>query len=249
MYNNFENESGLQNQIDAELSKFNWGAFFLNWFWAIFNGAWGSIWPTFAIMVVLAFLSYIPIIGILFVIVNFCLAIYVGKKGNEWAWYGSKKWESIESFTKTQRIWGGISPFAVMILSFVVSLFVTIIAALVFQPFATNAVKQAKTINGTAISTIVKAPEYKTMSSGEDIAEYFINNKIYYRYFTSEFNSVIADKQGPYYVVLTFVKEDGECSLERKNCYVLYNIKTSKKLSPVEKTYFDDNGLTKSESL
>ena len=249
MYSNYdENDQNLRNQIDEELSKFNWGAFFLNIFWAIPNGAWKSFWPTFLIMCILYLLTAIPLIGLLFGILVLVLAIYIGKKGNEWAWYG-KQWESLETFSKVQKNWAIASPFVAIILSFVIPLCITIVAALVSQPFAKNVIYQAKTVNSTAISSLVKAPEYKKMSSGEDIAEYFVNNKTYNRYFTIEGNSVVADKQGPYYAVLTFVKEDGECSLEGKNCYVIYNIKTSKRLSPVEKTYFDDNGLTKSESL
>lgn len=31
------------SDINAELEHFNWGAFFLGWIWAIFNGAWRDI--------------------------------------------------------------------------------------------------------------------------------------------------------------------------------------------------------------
>lgn len=37
------------SDINAELEHFNWGAFFLGWIWAIFNGAWRDIWPVFLI--------------------------------------------------------------------------------------------------------------------------------------------------------------------------------------------------------
>jgi hypothetical protein len=47
----------------------------------------------------LSLLSLIPI-----PIIGLAVAIVLGIKGNEWAWR-SKKWDSIEHFRRTQRIW------------------------------------------------------------------------------------------------------------------------------------------------
>lgn len=246
MYSNYDEDAEiLRNRIDEELGKFNWGAFLLNIFWAIPNGAWKSFWPTFLLMCIFYLLTAIPLIGLLFGILIIALAIYVGRKGNEWAWYG-KKWESIEKFSKVQKNWAIASPFAALFLSFAIPLCITIIAALISAPFAKDISDQSKMVNTKAVSTIVNAPEYKTMTSGKDVAEYFINKNIYKRYFSIDENSVLVGKKGPYYAVLTFVKEDGACTLESQNCYVLYQVKTPKKLMPVEKTYFDDKGATKS---
>jgi len=75
-------------EIEKELSKWNWGAFFLNWFWGIFNKSY------------LTLFALIPLLGAIW-------AIVCGIKGNEWAWR-NKKWESIEHFRKDQREWAMI---------------------------------------------------------------------------------------------------------------------------------------------
>lgn len=75
-------------EIEKELSKWNWGAFFLNWFWGIFNKSY------------LALFALIPVFG--------CLWAWVcGVEGNKWAWE-NKRWESIEHFRKDQREWAMI---------------------------------------------------------------------------------------------------------------------------------------------
>lgn len=73
--------------IEKEISKWNWGAFFLGWLWGLFNK---SYW---------ALLTLIPI-----PFFGNAWAIICGIKGNEWAWK-NKKWESIEQFKTIQRKW------------------------------------------------------------------------------------------------------------------------------------------------
>jgi len=82
-----ENTSGqgLNAAVPAEVQGLNWGAFFWNWIWAIFNNA-----------------------GIVWILVSFFLtpigAIYLLIKGNEIAWQ-NKQWASVEAFKSTQRKW------------------------------------------------------------------------------------------------------------------------------------------------
>ena len=71
--------------IPREIQGWNWGAFLLNWIWAIGNSVW------------LGLLALIPYVG-------FVMAIVLGVKGSEWAWQ-RKKWDSIEHFKRTQRKW------------------------------------------------------------------------------------------------------------------------------------------------
>ncbi len=82
-----ENTSGLgpQSHIPEEIKGWNWGAFFFNWIWGLFNG-------TF-----IALLTLVPCVGWVMVFV-------LGIKGNEWAWR-NKKWESVERFKQVQRYW------------------------------------------------------------------------------------------------------------------------------------------------
>jgi hypothetical protein len=71
--------------VDAELQKWNWGAFLLTWIWGVGNGVFRS------------FLVFVPIYGIY-------EWIMLGKNGNRLAWK-ARHWDNIEAFRKTQRKW------------------------------------------------------------------------------------------------------------------------------------------------
>jgi len=73
--------------LPPELQGWNWGGFLLTWVWGIGNRVWISL------------ISLIPV-----PIVGLAIAIVLGIKGNEWAWQ-NKKWNSIEHFRHTQRVW------------------------------------------------------------------------------------------------------------------------------------------------
>jgi hypothetical protein len=68
-----------------ELTRWNWGAFFLNWIWGIGNGT-----P-------IALLTLVPIVG-------FVMPFVLGVKGSGWAWR-NKRWDSLEHFARVQRRW------------------------------------------------------------------------------------------------------------------------------------------------
>jgi len=77
--------------IPDGVKGWSWGAFLLNWIWAIGNKTW------------IGLLALIPYVG-------FVMAIILGIKGREWAWKNDQ-WESVEHFNRVQRkwsIWGGI---------------------------------------------------------------------------------------------------------------------------------------------
>jgi len=81
------------------IKGWSWGAFFLNWIWAIGNRTWIGL---FAI---------VPYVG-------FIMAIVLGFKGREWAWK-NKEWESVEHFNRVQKkwsFWGVIIFFGVFII-------------------------------------------------------------------------------------------------------------------------------------
>lgn len=70
--------------LPPELKGFSWAAFLMNWIWSIAHNTW---------------------IGLLVFIVPFpIMQIVLGVKGNEWAWQ-NRKWDSIEQFRATQRVW------------------------------------------------------------------------------------------------------------------------------------------------
>ena len=72
-------------EIPAELDRWNWGAFFLNWIWGIGNS-------TF-----IALLALIPIVNLIMIFV-------LGARGSRWAWQ-NRAWRDAEHFRKTQRNW------------------------------------------------------------------------------------------------------------------------------------------------
>ena len=82
-----ENTSGqgALAAVPAEVDRWNWGAFLLNWIWGIGNN-------TF-----IALLMFVPF-------VNIVMPFVLGAKGSVWAWR-NKRWESVEEFRSVQRKW------------------------------------------------------------------------------------------------------------------------------------------------
>ncbi|QQG50381.1 MAG: ribonuclease G [Candidatus Berkelbacteria bacterium] len=85
--------TGGSGDVPEEIKGWNWGAFFLNWIWSIFNKVW--------IGLLALVLPFIPVVGGIGVLV---MAIVLGLKGSEWAWK-SRKFESVEQFKKVQKAW------------------------------------------------------------------------------------------------------------------------------------------------
>ena len=93
---NLTNNSGQGKDavvLDINEKKFNWGAFFFNFIWGIFNN-------TFITLIVIP-VAFIPIIG---GILCFGLQIWFGIMGNKWAWQ-NKQWKSVEHFHQVQKRW------------------------------------------------------------------------------------------------------------------------------------------------
>jgi len=67
------------------VAGWSWGAFLLNWIWAIGNRTW------------IGLLALVPYVG-------FGVAIWLGIKGREMAWK-AREWESVEHFNRVQRSW------------------------------------------------------------------------------------------------------------------------------------------------
>ncbi|HEX5686268.1 MAG TPA: cytochrome c oxidase assembly factor Coa1 family protein [Ideonella sp.] len=82
-----ENTSGqgASAAVPAEIDRWNWGAFLLNWIWGIGNNT------------LMALLMFVPL-------VNMVMVIVLGVKGSAWAWR-NKKWDSVEQFQRVQRSW------------------------------------------------------------------------------------------------------------------------------------------------
>jgi Cytochrome oxidase complex assembly protein 1 len=72
-------------EIPAEIDRWNWGAFLLNWIWGVGNN-------TF-----IALLTFVPFVGLV-------MPFVLGAKGSRWAWRNGR-WDSIEHFKRVQRLW------------------------------------------------------------------------------------------------------------------------------------------------
>lgn len=71
--------------IPDGVKGWSWGAFLLNWIWAIGNRSW------------IGLLAVIPYVG-------WIMAFWLGFKGREMAWK-NKQWDSLEHFNRVQRRW------------------------------------------------------------------------------------------------------------------------------------------------
>ncbi|MDJ0618350.1 MAG: serine/threonine-protein kinase [Calothrix sp. MO_192.B10] len=86
----FINNSGCgianeSEKVPEEILGWNWGAFLMPWLWLFTNHVW------------LGLLCLIPHVG-------WVMAIFMGAKGNEWAWK-SRYWRNIQHFKAHQRGW------------------------------------------------------------------------------------------------------------------------------------------------
>ncbi|MDR1888888.1 MAG: pilin [Zoogloeaceae bacterium] len=71
--------------IPDGIKGWSWGAFLLDWIWAIGNSTW------------IGLLALIPFVSL---IISFIL----GFKGREWAWENNR-WESVAHFNRVQKLW------------------------------------------------------------------------------------------------------------------------------------------------
>jgi len=82
-----ENSSGQGKggHVPSDLYGWNWGAFLLNFIWAIGNKTW------------IGLISLVPVIGL-------AMPVVLGLKGNEWAWQNNR-WENVDYFRAVQKKW------------------------------------------------------------------------------------------------------------------------------------------------
>lgn len=76
---------GNQDRIPDGVKGWSWGAFLLNWVWAIGNRSW------------IGLLALVPYLG-------WIVVFWLGFKGREMAWK-NRRWDSLEHFNRVQRKW------------------------------------------------------------------------------------------------------------------------------------------------
>lgn len=96
-------------ELPALHKRFNWGAFWLNWIWGIGNNTWITLLLGW---IVIPICMIIPLVG---PFIGLGICIWMGIKGNEWAWK-NKYWESLEHFENVQRNWAIFSNIFVFII-------------------------------------------------------------------------------------------------------------------------------------
>lgn len=104
---------GKGHPIPDGIKGWSWGAFLLNWIWAIGNKTW------------IGLLSFIPYLG-------FIMVIILGVKGREWAWQ-NKRWENVEHFNRVQKRWA-IWGLALIFIPFIIGI-VAAIAIPAYQDY------------------------------------------------------------------------------------------------------------------
>jgi hypothetical protein len=82
------NTSGTGAGAPREIGGWNWGAFFLHFVWGIAHSVWVSL------------LVFVPV-------ANLVMPFVLGAKGNLWAWQ-HRRFESIDEFKQTQRVWAWV---------------------------------------------------------------------------------------------------------------------------------------------
>lgn len=92
-------QTSTKSELPEAYKRFNWGACLLGWIWGIGN-------KTYIALVGLALyiLGFIPIVGFIFSLIGLGFYIWIGVKGNEFAWKNNH-WDSLEQFNHIQRKW------------------------------------------------------------------------------------------------------------------------------------------------
>lgn len=105
-----------QADIDKALEKWNWGAFFCSWLWAVVHKIY---WPLLILVV-----GCIPYIG---QVCSLCLCVYLGLKGSKLGWE-SGIYKDFESYERIQRKWaiGGLIWFILSVIVSAYGVFVTL---------------------------------------------------------------------------------------------------------------------------
>ena len=93
-------------ELEQNLNKWNWGAFFCGWLWAVCHKLY---WPLIIIVV-----GFIPYLG---QIIQIVFAVWLGINGNSIAWK-SRRYKSFGEMRHKQKIWGwvGLVVFSISVL-------------------------------------------------------------------------------------------------------------------------------------
>lgn len=226
--NEIVENSNYDLEVEKELKHFNWGAFFLNWIWGIGNKSY------------LPFLVFIPfgIIPILGPIINLCLVIWIGMKGNEWAWK-NKHWNSLEHFRRVQRSW---TKWALIIQGiFMVVGIVSVVLFLNLHPALLSIEDISKcTSMETYITKAVNNVPLDSSTYYKDIAKQFKDTSFEFISVEAEGNQIdiLAPKYHEPSIEVT-VQKAYDCSFDKLNCSMTVKMASD---NGICRYYYDNTG-------
>ncbi len=114
-------------QIERELGKWNWGAFYFGWIWGVFNKVYVSL-----VQLVISVLSFaVTILGLgiitpIFGLINIGISIWLGVKGSQMAW-DNGAYRNLEHFRTSRHNWNVAAAIV-----FGIFIFIIIISLLLF---------------------------------------------------------------------------------------------------------------------
>lgn len=97
-----------QAEIDQAIGKWNWGAFFCSWIWAVCHKMY---WP-----VAILFVNMLPYVG---QVCCLALCVYLGLNGSKIAWRCGKYNDDFDAYRRAQRNWaiGGVIFFILSVIA------------------------------------------------------------------------------------------------------------------------------------
>lgn len=258
----------MEQNVEKELKKFNLGAAYFGFLWSIVNRCFKKWFLNSLIVGLIAGTLAFCLIGILNVIkpelfgwtilfgciivpmfVLIVLFIYIGMKGNRWAWEELQE-KDIENFKKTQKNWGII---AGIFLAF------NVLCVLVNGSFFYMLINSSDETGTADTTSYISARNCKTvfeilpsaLKNTKDDGRWTSNlsnelektKNINYAY-GSDYSKKITlyinyeDKISSDYIELNAVREI-PCSISENNCYI--SAPTADKEMAC-RFYFDDNG-------
>ena len=239
-------DSAFQNI--REIQKFNWGALFFWWIWGAFNGAFKQ---TFIPWIILVVIYFIPVINICALFAGIGIMVYFGLNGNKWAWE-SKHWNSIEHFNSVQKKWAIATAIfgAITIMLVIGIIYGTIMSLKAMNSYISEDYKTESYITTINYDSELKySPDSKTLTGNLYKSLKTLNSKTQsYDLYNENTISVKtynkATGKTSISELYTFNKNGSECSIEKKNCYIVkYGVQGNKMVAE-RKTYFDGKGQT-----
>lgn len=213
---NFASGEGKDSPVpDIVKKRFNWGVFFLPFFWSFGN-------KTYIPLIVIGItivINLVPIIGaIISLILDIATSIWMGIKGNEWAWQ-NKHWASVEHFHKIQKLWAIWGIVVACVIGPILIILIILLYCIAFGAFM-GPLASSKNLNLNPTTGIVspcgiEKSELALILSGANIdsdAKFTEIMSSHYTNSTNTKNSITTPEKKYVY----FAK--GNCDIKLKNC-------------------------------